>query len=627
MPFKSKAQRAWMHSQKPELAKRWEKETPSEAALPEHAPKKGKTKGAAFPNSAGPEDWDVLGDSPWKKGEPKDSKDKVTETLPGRLKRAEVLQPPYLQYLYRMGKFDVWAVDGPWIRKHLDEDFTNFGQHFRFPFIPRDQFWIDREMAPGEDSFFVTHMVLENQLMELGVPYVEAVTRAAELEQQERQKSERYHEAATDPEKVEHVHIKLLGNVGDLQVWLVDGELVRNWFYTDFTEGGHDLVYNWVPPNEVWMDNDLGAEDFPYVLLHEVFERERMAEGLTYPEAHKASLKVELEAREKGEVPERYRMLPQGNLIENQAKVSSMDDIEGGDPTKLMPQLRAIHKMGHRISKTAAGVFPGMLPGMAGQDPELDALMQRQMEMTQYPELEYSGADDSIDLGGLGAMSTPTQGLISPAMAREMFVRPTQRAVAEINVRLMREELMRQALGKYGHIISREKVAQEEYAETGPNAGQGAPHVSWQMPGKLKRSAGLDQEHMNLDDQEKGTDPPASFSQPTEDRLTVMARERGPIKKISQVSYRALLDEFQKLGEESAKVQPPPDKKHELLTLIRKAGPGIGAVGGTAYGLASGLKGGKLIEKTLTGLGTGALLGAVPDYLGSAHDAWKAYRK
>lgn len=37
MPFKSKAQRKWMHANHPEMAKRWEKETPKNKALPEKA--------------------------------------------------------------------------------------------------------------------------------------------------------------------------------------------------------------------------------------------------------------------------------------------------------------------------------------------------------------------------------------------------------------------------------------------------------------------------------------------------------------------------------------------------------------------------------------------------------------
>jgi hypothetical protein len=42
MPFKSQAQRKWMHATHPEMAKRWEKETPPGRKLPKKAPKKAK---------------------------------------------------------------------------------------------------------------------------------------------------------------------------------------------------------------------------------------------------------------------------------------------------------------------------------------------------------------------------------------------------------------------------------------------------------------------------------------------------------------------------------------------------------------------------------------------------------
>lgn len=43
MPFQSKAQRAWMHANKPDMAARWEAETPKGAKLPAHVrPKKAK---------------------------------------------------------------------------------------------------------------------------------------------------------------------------------------------------------------------------------------------------------------------------------------------------------------------------------------------------------------------------------------------------------------------------------------------------------------------------------------------------------------------------------------------------------------------------------------------------------
>lgn len=44
MPFKSDDQRKWMHANKPEMAKRWEKETPKGKDLPKKVKKK-TTKG------------------------------------------------------------------------------------------------------------------------------------------------------------------------------------------------------------------------------------------------------------------------------------------------------------------------------------------------------------------------------------------------------------------------------------------------------------------------------------------------------------------------------------------------------------------------------------------------------
>jgi hypothetical protein len=38
-PFRSKAQRAYLHAHRPDIAARWEGETPKGAKLPAHAPK------------------------------------------------------------------------------------------------------------------------------------------------------------------------------------------------------------------------------------------------------------------------------------------------------------------------------------------------------------------------------------------------------------------------------------------------------------------------------------------------------------------------------------------------------------------------------------------------------------
>ena len=46
MPFQSKAQQGFLFSKHPEIAKRWAKETPHMAGLPEHAGRKGLQKAA-----------------------------------------------------------------------------------------------------------------------------------------------------------------------------------------------------------------------------------------------------------------------------------------------------------------------------------------------------------------------------------------------------------------------------------------------------------------------------------------------------------------------------------------------------------------------------------------------------
>lgn len=44
MPYKSKAQRAYLHIHEPEIAKRWDKEYPNQKNLPKHVKPKKKTK-------------------------------------------------------------------------------------------------------------------------------------------------------------------------------------------------------------------------------------------------------------------------------------------------------------------------------------------------------------------------------------------------------------------------------------------------------------------------------------------------------------------------------------------------------------------------------------------------------
>src|SRR6202011_3256568 len=83
-----------------------------------------------------------------------------------------------------------------------------------------------------------------------------------------------------------------------IQVWLVDGNMVRSLYKTDYTEGGHGYVYRWVPKREIWVEKDLDRWELPFILCHEYLELRLMRDkGLAYDKAHEICSKVEFNLR------------------------------------------------------------------------------------------------------------------------------------------------------------------------------------------------------------------------------------------------------------------------------------------------------------------------------------------
>ena len=216
--------------------------------------------------------------------------------LPGCDASRPGLAPPYLRKVATKDSVVVWVVDGAYVRDSIDVEFTNFGQHYAFDRIPRHEFWLDREAAPDEEKFFVDHLLVEYDLMGRGVPYDSALQAGDQAELVERV-------AAGDPAKVmgrnglpdpAKVHVSLWRRLeSGTSVWIVDGRLVRSAFDIDFTEGGHEHVYEFVPPNEIWIDNDLASTERKFVLYHELHERKLMATGWTYAKAHDDANRME----------------------------------------------------------------------------------------------------------------------------------------------------------------------------------------------------------------------------------------------------------------------------------------------------------------------------------------------
>jgi hypothetical protein len=211
------------------------------------------------------------------------------------------LKLPYLRKDQERGDFQIWIVDGSYIRGHIDEEFTNFGQHYRYAYIPPNEFWIDEEAEHDERTFFIDHLLTEHGLMAKGMPYEKALVEADRVERRERRR-------AGDVRKATHrgrqlpdassVHERLWKKLENgVSVWVVNGRLVRSVFDIDFTAGGHDHVYEFVPEGEVWIDDAITEKERGFVLLHELHERNRMAGGTPYSQAHAESSKLEFHSR------------------------------------------------------------------------------------------------------------------------------------------------------------------------------------------------------------------------------------------------------------------------------------------------------------------------------------------
>jgi len=213
------------------------------------------------------------------------------------------MKKPYIKKFSEVSRFKVFIVDGEYVRDNLDEEFTNYGQHYQFKFIPKSEFWIDKERVGWEYKYYLNSMLTINRLLAKGMGHGEAIKIADKEERSERAKSQlviKRIKLKKYPKKLrDSVQKDLLQKYSNkkIKVWIVSGELVRDLFFLDFTEGGHGYVYSFIPKNEVWIDDDIEPDEIKFVLLHELHERNLMSKGMKYDLAHKKSSEIEYYCR------------------------------------------------------------------------------------------------------------------------------------------------------------------------------------------------------------------------------------------------------------------------------------------------------------------------------------------
>lgn len=100
---------------------------------------------------------------------------------------------------------------------------------------------------------------------------------------------------------IKKVYLQKLGRRRGLAIWLVDGAFIRQHIYPDFVYGGNDQRYLFIPKGEIWIDSEVSVKEMEFTIAHEIKERKLMAKGLSYDEAHKKALQLELRLRKQKE--------------------------------------------------------------------------------------------------------------------------------------------------------------------------------------------------------------------------------------------------------------------------------------------------------------------------------------
>ena len=205
----------------------------------------------------------------------------------------------FKQFLYTesskpamLGKYRITYIDSNKFRKKslLNVEFCTAAVHDDFPrHIKKDEIWIDDSIKPKEIPTILKGLSVRLSEIENGGknPYEKGIAAEKKERNGHREKLK----------KKKHMTIKDYS--GEIEVYLVSGKAVRDNYKTDFSQGGHGYVYDWIPKNEIWIEDEEKDEIAP-ILAHEYIEMVLMKEsGWKYPKAHEMASDIEQQLRKK----------------------------------------------------------------------------------------------------------------------------------------------------------------------------------------------------------------------------------------------------------------------------------------------------------------------------------------
>jgi hypothetical protein len=212
------------------------------------------------------------------------------------------------RHLLTQGGYEFISVDAFAVRNmtRADEELFHVCTAEDLPrLIPEKEVWLSEELVDTEGLYFIAGALARLKHAEAGAEPEAAYTAGMNVERFLRRRIGGFIYRAGRPHRrvpksvYASQYITLPDPVAAVEVWRVDGCVVRSFYKTDYTEGGHGYVYPWVPKNEIWVEKALHEEEVPYIVAHEHLELRLMRDkGLPYDEAHEICVGVELNLRQ-----------------------------------------------------------------------------------------------------------------------------------------------------------------------------------------------------------------------------------------------------------------------------------------------------------------------------------------
>jgi hypothetical protein len=224
----------------------------------------------------------------------------------------EKKRPLEKKKLEKIGDYTIYTVNASAVRdmSQADDEFNHFGTHLDFPnLVPKDEIWISHDISAHERQFLIHNGISQYEGKRKGKKNYYEYAEKKEKAEREKVDGLKFKPNAhneTPPDKVYYKYYCGIPTEGDdIEVWLVNGEIVRDLYKTDFIEGANGEIYSWTPRQEIWIEKNLMRDEgeVDITILHEYVESTLMRyKKMSYNKAHVIAAKVDWHHRRKWKI-------------------------------------------------------------------------------------------------------------------------------------------------------------------------------------------------------------------------------------------------------------------------------------------------------------------------------------